>query len=360
MPSRQRECRGWRESGIVYRPSPNLVQRVHAAHRIAAVVAVLREDGVPASQTLSGADLKVSDLKAGTTRVSYKQIETVFRNAIQLSKDPAIAFRAGQKIHVMTYGLYGYALLSSPTRAEGIDFTTKYSRALGAIADVVFSRDEDTATYTLEPLLSRNPNDDVYRFAMEFAFAALLSLCRDVYGRSFDFLRLRATYAAPASTHVRIYKRMFPCPISFDQPRNELEFNAGWIDHPLVRPDPITHVMAAKICEQFLGEVGQQGGVAADIRRALLAHPGRFPSIEAMAAGMSIHPRTLRRRLEAEQITYRDVVAEVRMKLAVEYLRNTRMTNDEIAARLDYSDAANFRHAFARWTGRSPSDFRAG
>ena len=345
------------ESGILYRPSPNLMQRVHAAHRIAAVVAVLREEGVPASQVLSGSGLKVSSLKTGTTRVSYQQVETVFRNAIHLSKDPAIAFRAGQKINVMAYGLYGYALLSSPTRAEGIDFTTKYSRVLGAIADVIFSRDEDTATYALEPLLSRNHNDDVYRFAMEFAFAALITLCRDVYGGSFGILRLRAAYSAPA--HARIYKRLFQCPISFDQPKNELEFNAGWIDHPMVRPDPITNVMAAEMCERFLGKAKGYGGVAADIRRALLEHPGRFPSIEAMAAELSIHPRTLRRKLEAEQVTYRDVVAEVRMKLAVEYLRNTRMTNDEIAARLDYSDAANFRHAFARWTGRSPSDFRA-
>jgi AraC-like DNA-binding protein len=48
------------------------------------------------------------------------------------------------------------------------------------------------------------------------------------------------------------------------------------------------------------------------------------------------------------------------MKLAIEYLRNTEMTNEEIAARLDYSDAANFRHAFARWTRKSPSAFRNG
>jgi AraC-like DNA-binding protein len=32
----------------------------------------------------------------------------------------------------------------------------------------------------------------------------------------------------------------------------------------------------------------------------------------------------------------------------------------EIASRLGYSEAANFRHAFARWIGRSPSDFRGG
>src|ERR1700757_25207 len=125
----------------------------------------------------------------------------------------------------------------------------------------------------------------------------------------------------------------------------------------MVGPDPITYVAAAEMCVQFLGKADRQGGVAADIRRNLLEPPGHFPSIEPMASELSVHPRTLRRRLEAESISYRDVVAELRMTLALEYLRNTRMTNEEIAARLDYSDAANFRHAFARWTGKSPSDF---
>jgi AraC-like DNA-binding protein len=118
--------------------------------------------------------------------------------------------------------------------------------------------------------------------------------------------------------------------------------------------------MAGELCEHFLDGVNHNGGIVSDIRRALVEHPGQFPSIEEMAAGLSIHPRTLRRKLEAQQMTYRQIVGEIRMKLAVEYLRNTQMTNEEIAVRLDYSDAANFRHAFARWTGKSPSAFRSG
>lgn len=340
----------------MYRSSPSLLQRVHGPQRIAAVVAVLSEDGISPARALAGTDLKVSDLKRASTRVSYEQVESVFRNAIQLSKDPAIGFRAGQRMHVMAYGIYGYALLSSPTRAAGIDFAAKYSRALGTIADVDFSRDEDTATYTIEPLLSRNPTDDVYRFAMEFAFATHQTLSRNVYGNSFRFSCLRAAYAAPR--HVRSYKRLFQCPILFDQPHNELEFDPGWIDHPMVRPDPITIITAAELCERFLNETNREGGIASDIRRALLKRLGHFPSIDVMATELSMHPRTLRRKLEAQHVTYRQILAELRMKLAVEYLRNTQMTTEEIAARLDYSDAANFRHAFMRWTGKSPSIFR--
>lgn len=341
----------------MYRPSPNLVQRVYLAQRISAVVDVLREDGIVASRALDGTGLRTADLRSPVTRVSYQQTETVFRNALRLSKDPALAFRAGQRMHVMAYGMYGYALLSSPTRAEGIDFVAKYSRILGTVADVTFARGEDTATFILEPLLSRNPANEIYRFALEFAFSTNQTIGRDVYGRAFRFSRLRATYAAPP--HARIYKRIFQCPVEFEQPRNELEFDASWIDHPLVCPDPMTNVMAGEMCEQFLDEAHLDGGVAADVRRVLLEHPGHFPGIELVAAELSLHPRTLRRRLEAQRLTYRQIVTELRMKLALEYLRSTRMTSGEIAARLGYSDPANFRHAFARWTGKSPSACRS-
>jgi AraC-like DNA-binding protein len=342
----------------MYRPTPNLVQRIHLTQRIAAVVDVLEEEGISSSRTLTGTSLKSADLRSPDTRVSYRQVETVFRNATRLSNDPAIAFRAGQRMHVIAYGMYGYALLSSPTREEGIEFAIKYSRHLGMVADVAFSRDDDTATYTLAALLSRNSARDVHRFALEFAFATCLTFSTDVYGPSFRFSCLRATYPQPS--HVELYHTLFKCPVLFAQTGNEMEFDVGWVDHPMVSPDPTACVMAADMCEPLLDDVNRDGGIAADLRRAMVARPGWFPSIETMAARLSVHPRTLRRKLEAEQITYRRIIAEVRMKLAIEYLRNTEMTNEEIAARLDYSDAANFRHAFARWTRKSPSAFRNG
>jgi len=48
----------------------------------------------------------------------------------------------------------------------------------------------------------------------------------------------------------------------------------------------------------------------------------------------------------------------VRANLAKEYLRNTRMNSDDIALALGFSDAANFRQAFRKWTRHSPSEFR--
>jgi len=66
----------------------------------------------------------------------------------------------------------------------------------------------------------------------------------------------------------------------------------------------------------------------------------------------------LRRRLDALGTSYNALLVEVRKKLAIRYLLNTPMTTEAISEQLNYSDAANFRHAFKRWTGRSPREYR--
>ncbi len=333
--------------------------RVYTPHRVVAVVDALAADGVAATQVLAGSGIDEPALRAPTTRVSYRQIATVFRNALRLAPEPTLALRAGRLMRLTAYGMYGYALLSSPTRSESTEFAVKYNRSMGPVAALSFRREGDVAIYGYEVLLASDPADELYRFALELTFSAHLTLCRDLYGRSYGFSAVRTVYPAPA--HASAYRELFRCPVQFGQRANELHIDAAWLALPSTLPDPVTHAMAREMCGQFLAEQKHAGGVASAVRRTLVEQmPWRFPGIESMASELSMHARTLRRRLETEGTTYREILSEVRRGLAIEYLRKTRMTNEEIASRLGYSDGANFRHAFVRWTGKSPHEYRGG
>lgn len=338
------------------RTPPSFDQRVYVPHSIAAVVAELGAQGIDASVALEGTGLSEAQLANHTTRISYRQLDGAIRNALRLSNDPAIALRAGLRMHVTAYGMYGYALLSSATHADARDFAARYIRVVGPFCDFEAVQDGATITVTFEPLHWPNPTESVHRFAVEFALSAHLVTIRDRSGPDFKFSRVTLDYAAPP--HAATYAELFECQVAFAQA--DCGYQHVQDNGPLALADPRSHAMAREMCEQLLGEVNQAGGVAADIRRLLIEQPGRYPSIEAIAEKLGMYPRALRRRLEAEGTSYRDLLAEVRMRLAIEYLRKTQMTNEEIASRLGYSDAANFRHAFMRWTGKSPSDFRSG
>lgn len=341
---------------IVYRTPPDPERRVYLAFRIHAVLATLADEGIAGELALAGSGLEVRQLTDPDTRVSYRQLETVFRNTMRLSKDPAIALRAGRRMHITAYGTYGYASLCAPTVGEAIAFGVKYHRTSGSVVDMAFSSDGQTAVYAYEPLIWSDPSQDLYRFAIEFALASHLTVTQDLLGKAAKPVRANVAYAPPA--HARAYRTWLQCRVDFLQPNNELAFDAAWIAKPMPLANPIALASCTEMCDRLLGELSADDSLASEIRSALIMHPGRFPDAEAMAEQLAMHPRALRRRLNAEKTSYRHLLAEVRSRLAIEYLRRTKMTSDEIASRLGYSDAANFRRAFASWTGKNPSDFR--
>lgn len=85
-----------------------------------------------------------------------------------------------------------------------------------------------------------------------------------------------------------------------------------------------------------------------------------FPntSLEEIASEFSMQPRTLNRRLQAEGTTFRELISDARFEAACQLLKVTRMRIADIALALGYANAAGFSHAFRRWSGVAPSEWR--
>ena len=84
----------------------------------------------------------------------------------------------------------------------------------------------------------------------------------------------------------------------------------------------------------------------------------RQTSSSAVAKQLYMAPRTLRRKLRAENTSFRELMDELKMQVAIKYLRDTDLTIENIADALGFRDAANFRRAFRRWTKRAPHEYR--
>ena len=332
-------------------------QRIYPVHKLAALVDALRDAGVDVVELLEGSGLTEGRLLSADTRISYDQMIAVFRNGLRLSPDPAIALKAGQSMRITSYGMYGYALMSSPSHEAAMEFAVKYHPVTGPVAAMSVTLTTDYVRFSYEPILSIDPLDKLYLTCIEFVFASHLTLNKDLYGPRFRLRGASVTYAAPE--YASVYRSILECPVEFGQPHNEIHFDVDWLLQPVAMPHRVTNLQARDLCNDVLAERDLRwGDFAGRIRRHLVDRPGWFPPMETMAAHLSMTPRMLHRRLAAEKTTYRRLLGEIRAKLAIEYLRTTEMRNEDIAARLGYSDASNIRHAFIRWTGKNPSDFR--
>jgi AraC-like DNA-binding protein len=99
--------------------------------------------------------------------------------------------------------------------------------------------------------------------------------------------------------------------------------------------------------------------LSGEVYQLLLNTPSQFPSMTVVAAQLGLQERTLRRRLDVENASYGAIVDEVRRKLAIEYLQTTRMSADDVAWKVGFSDDANLRRAVRRWNGKTINQIRA-
>jgi AraC-like DNA-binding protein len=78
----------------------------------------------------------------------------------------------------------------------------------------------------------------------------------------------------------------------------------------------------------------------------------------AVAQKLGISSRSLSRRLKAEGVTFSTVLDELRQALAETYLEEHELSISEIAWLLGYEEVSSLTHAFKRWTGLTPRQFR--
>ncbi|WP_193164506.1 helix-turn-helix transcriptional regulator [Microbulbifer hainanensis] len=122
--------------------------------------------------------------------------------------------------------------------------------------------------------------------------------------------------------------------------------------------------------EQLLREHFQQrikmlesiypGNLQAQVRHIISnLLPSGECNIERVAVGLNLHPRVLQKRLQGEGTSFRELLQRTRMEIAQRHLQHGQLSVTDLALNLGYADVAIFSRNFKRWTGFSPSRWRA-
>jgi AraC-like DNA-binding protein len=337
------------------KPGPS--DKVYPATKLAAIVETLVADGAQVREALRDVGVGPDELHSPETLVSLHQLLTTCRNALRLSRDPSLAFRIGLSIHVSAYGMYGYAILCGADFRKTMSFCVKYHVLATPLVALSFAERGGLAMWTIDPIFHRLIDDELYRFIVEMQMGVHLSLHRDVMGASFAPRDIALTYSR--SDDFQQTQALAGCKAQFGQASNQFIFDAKWLDETAKLGNRTTYAVVVSLCDELLADLALRTGAAGKIRANLLQDIARRPTLAGTATQLGTTARTLRRQLTLQGTSFRELVDDLRAQIAAKYLRETAMTNEDIAAALGFSDAANFRHAFRRWTGNSPSAFKA-
>ena len=118
--------------------------------------------------------------------------------------------------------------------------------------------------------------------------------------------------------------------------------------------DDVAHRQAREQCEEALRSFT---GTFVERVRQFVSTGERLRLLPEVAAELSLSPRTFKRRLADQGLTFRALSEEARRDKALVLLRSS-LPVSEIAGRLGYSSPANFVRAFRHWTSLPPGAYR--
>ncbi|RYY14717.1 MAG: AraC family transcriptional regulator [Alphaproteobacteria bacterium] len=336
-------------------PLPN--ERIYAPYKIAALVEVLGEQGISAEACLRGTGVDPARTGDAAALTSVRQYADLCRNALELSPDPSTPFRVGARLHLSAYGMYGYALMSCLSLRDYFKLGVKYHLLATPTLTIEWHERDDAAIWNFPDEFTFAPDVDLRRFLIEQQFTQQVTHLQDVAGQHLP--PAKAHFSYPAPPHAALYRDYLHCPCLFEQERSELHYDLAILDQEPRLAHRLTSVLFQEACDNLVGKAKASSGVAGEIYQTLMRSPGAFPSMEEIAKAFGMTSRTLHRRLDAENVSFSAILDDVRRVLATEYLRTTTMSVDDIAMLVGFSDTANFRRAYKRWFGGSPSDIRA-
>jgi AraC-like DNA-binding protein len=331
---------------------PELVVPTVSVMVVRPVVLTLERLGVDVPTLLSRAGLSAEQLRDKQARIPMERELALWRAADELVREPGLGLRVARHFELGVLGSLGYLLRHSENLEALVARAQRYWRLMDDLAQVGLVVEGDEARLTF----ARAGNYPVPPSGLECLFSVAFRVGHGMwpgaYARSVHFAHKLRGPLAP-------YRARFGCPVFFEAEAYAIAFDAAWSRAPAHDADPKLARVLETHTEHLLAQLPRAQGFVDLAREALRALLGaRAFGPDALAHALHISERTLRRRLQQENTSYRALLDEVRHALALTLVGRVDLSLEQAAQQLGFAEPSTFYKAFKRWTGTTPAQYQ--
>lgn len=155
------------------------------------------------------------------------------------------------------------------------------------------------------------------------------------------------------------YKKIFDAPIEAGATFTAVIIDQEILDVPLLNAIPVKNRQAEQELHRLIRGVLDKHGYKAKVMELMRSDNNMASaSVAEIADNMHISVRGMQRRLKEEETSFSQLQLEARMGFAIGYLRENKLSIEEISENLGFSNRRSFSRAFHQWYGASPSTYR--
>jgi AraC-like DNA-binding protein len=312
----------------------------------------LENQGFDLGAILDRAGIPGSAREDPQARLPQGRFEALWRAAVEITGDPALALRVSTLVKPSTLGIIGYLASASESRRNAFELVKGLTPLLWEDFECDLETDHEVALIRCR--VGSDP--PASRFTTEYAIGLTITMSRALGAARSDPLEARFSHSAPP--YADEYQKILRLPIRFDAGEDAVLFPISSLDSSNPSADAALRQLLQQYGADQLARIPTNARLSRRIRASIRSMlPRGDLGADSVAAQFSISGRTLRRRLREEGTSYQEVVDDVRAELARDYLTHQKRGIEEVALLLGFSDSSAFTKAFRRWTGRTPSDF---
>ena len=314
----------------------------------------LLDSGVDPQPVLDECGINFQEGEENTPPLPLRQIADLFEAAAVATDNSCVGLHTAQNYHYESAPILILAMLASPSVERGIRCLLRSDKYAETAIETRFVSDTDPVHFDAGLIGDSGQNlNQLNEYLLAFFVQILKTASRkdvpvtDVWFRHFN------------KQNKRELEKHFGASVNFGMPDNRLFFLKEYLQEPFITSNNLLFNILTGALETFFAVSPDSQGFTDLVSRELmrLGTEGGL-TMSNVATNLAISPRTLRRRLLDEGVTFQELKNLTRERRARYYLSSTSLSLSEIAFQLGFSELSAFSRAFRTQTGDTPQNYR--
>ncbi len=298
-------------------------------------------------------------------RVKAEKVNRLFEYAIEKSGNENIGLQLPCEPWYVPDKVIYMLMWNSKSPLDAIRIACKYVKLITTTFAAVFTEDESKFsvefTESSEWLKYKKSWRSLIKTTLDVATSTMQNTFPKMFNRILFPLEVRFTIDKPADDEP--YYNLFKCPVYFNDKKNIMVYDKSVLQKENNQyfdkrsfDNIITY--ADDLIRQQLSRTDDFSIIVENEILSMIGRGVVFPNIEKVSKNFGMSIRTFQRKMEQDNINYKDLLDSVRKSFALNYInQHTDFNVTDLAFALGYSDPSSFIKAFKRWYGVTPGKF---